>query len=256
LELTPISSQPPSEYPVAGEFREFVPTLLEVNEFALRAFREWQRRIAACMSSRGFDYAATEPVDELVFDYRRAQNPLNQQAAMQWGFHSPLRPEDLSTNTNSTPEYLDALHGSDSSSGCASDAYPKAYAVTLPLLEDGQVLVNSLDQAVSGYFATAEGISAMAAWSACLGEEGYSFASRDDAIAAYGSEERISQEELRARQSDLECDRSLGMTSGRSAWERRRYEGWVVQTEGSWSDLKHRMQTAGQELSTVESEVL
>lgn len=261
---------PPSESPVAGEWRELIP-YDAVEEFDIRQYREAQRRMQACMRSRGFSYQPIEYVS--LTNWLRMRNPLNEDTALRYGYHVPPVPAAVDPNEH-TPAFDEALGGPDTDiepdtesvgsvdpsdprqQGCAWEAYEAVYTVTGAVNDETSELISTLSAAISEFLTSDEGQAVTAAWSDCMGEQGYDFDSPQDGVTLFGENSEVTADEIAARTADLDCDRSVGMTQSRSNWERERFEQWRSDFGAQWSELLELIDAAGQELTELESEEL
>jgi hypothetical protein len=87
-------------------------------------------------------------------------------------------------------------------------------------------------------------------------DRGYLLASPAEAQARFTESELPTLEELDVRQADLECDRAVKLTEGRSTWEREHAEQWLQEQSASLSEVLQRYESLGARLSDLESEQL
>lgn len=246
----------PSAFPVGHEWRELVPVLAEMQSVHEAAHREWQRRIQTCMGERGFDYAPAQAVDERRTELYRAMNPLNEQAAKVYGYHTPPTPEIGDRNTDSSEAFEVALVGTDEnpSTGCASIAFEDVYALVTPASDPLDALLTSLDEQVWAYASSREGRAQTQRWADCMSTRGYDVNDRDELIERFVVEEDVTDQEIQARLTDIACDSETRFTEQRSAWERERVEQWLDDSAPAFQELSGRIETALSALTTLSAQ--
>lgn len=211
-----------SEFPVGREWLERIPAIQEIDVLSELAYNEWQRRIAACMASHGFAYNPGVYWDELRVERDRAANPLNENAATVFGYHAPPVPEPpAAIGGGGGEEYDLALGGSEDGAtpGCAAASMADAYEMVEPIGQQVQAL---LAQGPSGtsFSATPAGTELLDDWSSCMSGRGYEYQSPLQPLQHFSGADTVTDEELAVRATDLACDRDVGLTAERSAWER------------------------------------
>lgn len=258
MQIPMISPQPVSDFPVDKEWREFVTAFEELDRLANDSYREWHRRIAACMKARGFGYVQPIPVDEMKMDFNRAINPLNSEAANSWGYHLPRTAEVENLNDLTAPGFAEALDGGPDTqgSGCASMSAGQAYAPTNDLFQSAQALANALDEATAGFENTDDGRAMLAEWRSCMEAGGLQYSSRGDPYEAFGGSPAITEDEIRTRRLDLACDEESGLTKTRSAWQRQQFEAWLSSSASALGELSSMTAAADQALIDLASENL
>lgn len=280
LVTTPLAPQEPSvtsapvsatgaasEYPVLYEWREYIG-MGPLDDLSKRAYVEYQRRTQACMVSRGFEYIPIQ-FDVPDIDLRRAQNPLNEAVAAQWGYHAPPAAfEEVVDRNLHSPAFDEALNGPDYNDpgpgqstqppagqpGCAQQAGGVVFPITEPVMQVAQELLDSLYNAVDGYQASSEGQVVLAEWVECIRDQGYELTSPRDGLERYAGADEVTAEELATRTADLQCDRTTGLTAAQSAWERQRFDRWQQDFATQWNDLIRLIATTSQTLNDLESE--
>ena len=250
-----LDAQEPSQHPLGGEWNDQVTPLQAADDLSERAYNEWQRRISACMSDRGFDYKPITYLDVSVPDLRRALNPLNETSALRYGYHTPDLPE-VERDDNTDAAFARALDGSDADAdnGCASQVYSDSYGNLTDYFDDIQALVNSLAAAVEGYDTPDQAQAAVADWSDCMATLGYDYDSPAEPRQEFQSQPSVSPSELAARSADLACDRSTKLTERQSAWERERFEQWKDETAQTWAEVDNAAQQASEQLAEAENQ--
>lgn len=262
----------PSEYPIDREWLEYQPYTRELGDFWHRAANERQRRMAACMSARGFDYQPVVYADETVTDasWYRMLNPLNEAAARRWGYY-PGTPEPLidpNVASHDDPAFITALHGDEpprtESPGCADLAYAALADIDDP--GDGMVstLRNQLVERLYSYDSTEQGIAAQQLWLDCMAASGYRIEARDEVSSQFltaaddeGSLVRQpSAPELAVRLADLECDRQHDITVDRSTWQRAVFDQWMAETAVAWNEVGVALDRASNQLAALETDDL
>ncbi len=236
-----LAAQPVSEFPVGNEWNDQVAGLAAADALSEMGYVRWQRAIVACMERAGFDYEPGEYLSVTVLDLRRAMNPLNELAAERFGYHVPAIPEPASTTVPS-PEFALALGGDDSGStrGCAHIAMHWAHGEAAgyeEYFDSVQALVITLHEAVGGFESAPPHMALLERWSDCMGASGFDYEAPQQAAEEFAVQPLVSQRERDVRQADLACDRRVGLTAGRSQWERVRFEAWQLETATTWAEL-------------------
>lgn len=227
----------PSEFPVGREWREQLGASAVYELDALR-YNEYQRRVASCMEQRGFEYLPAS-FREASVTFNRLINPLNAEVVAQYGYHRP----DVATaevgQQDSSPAFDLALNGpeDDDAQGCAAPAFGLVQSKVSAVFAAAQAMFDSLDEATDGYFESADGMDRLAQWSTCMNDRGFGFRTQHDGIDRYADTPVISDDELRARSSDLDCDRQTQLTASRSRWERAAFEVWLAQNGPGWDEV-------------------
>jgi hypothetical protein len=234
----------PSEFPVEREWREQLGLSAVYDLDALR-YNEYQRRVASCMKERGFEYLPASFLEASV-RFNRLINPLNEKTAAQYGYH---RPDVATAEVNqqaSSPAFDLALNGpeEDAAQGCARPAFGLVQSMVSAAFAAVQAMLDSLDEAADGYFESEDGMKTLTQWSTCMNDRGFDFRTQHDGIDRYVSASVISDDELRARSSDLDCDRQTQLTSSRSRWERGAFEAWLAQNGPGWDEVLIKVDTA------------
>jgi hypothetical protein len=244
----------PSDHPVGMEWRDEELDLDAVHDVDRRTYAEYQRRVAGCMSRAGFEYIQVKFVDERS-GYYRAINPLRMETANEFGYHPP--PVASGSDPNRHVDGFDlALDGTDEHPGCAPRAFKTVHDVVDPMFHDAQAVLNSLDAAVDGFFASAAGQSKLASWRDCMASVGYDqFESPEDA-ARHFLDGDITDRERRVRAADLHCDQDVRLTEERSRWERERFTVWQDSNSVALSALRDRVREASAALALLESQLL
>lgn len=227
----------PSAFPVGREWREQLGASAVYELDALR-YNEYQRRVASCMEQRGFDYLpATFREASVIFN--RLINPLNAQAAARYGYHRPDAASAEVRQQDSSAAFDLALNGpeDDDAKGCAAPAFGLVQSEVSAAFTAVQAMFDSLDEATDGYFESAGGMDRLALWSTCMNDRGFGFRTQHDGIDRYTDTPAITDDELRARSSDLDCDRQTQLTASRSRWERAAFGVWIAQNGPGWDEV-------------------
>lgn len=187
-----------------------------------------------CMAERGFEFdRGPRPglIDPLG---HRPRHPLDVEYALKYGYRAaPRPPSPMNDLANSDTDFFDALFDlfdKDQSSGCFEQVarFVNDETGSLQLADDITALRQSPLEDMAGWQTTAEYQQLIAEWSGCMKGQGYEFNTPSDALGSAGDEGPAPQEEIALRLADIECDRSAGLTAGRS-----QYESGVV---GIWAD--------------------
>ena len=245
-----------SEYPVGKESREAIG-LQHIGDIDLRLIAEYQRRIAFCMSERGFEYIPIKTRANEQRDFWRMRNPLNQDIAQQFGYHDPPSPFAADTNTHSAA-FDAALLGTseDGLDGCGMPTRAVVYAQVDAPAESLNSLLNSLVEYTTGFLGSEEGARLNGLWKSCMAGGGYAVDSQDDARARFMIGERPSAEELAARMMDYECDVKVGLTVARSGWEAAAVERWIEDFATAWSEVTRQFDEISGALTLLEGQTL
>lgn len=227
----------PSAFPVGREWREQLGASAVYELDALR-YNEYQRRVASCMDQRGFEYL---PVSfrEASVKFNRLINPLNAEVAAQFGYHRPDVATAEVSQQDSTPAFDLALNGTedDDTQGCAAPAFRLVQSKVSGAFAAAQAMFDSMDEATDGYFESADGMERLKQWSTCMNDRGFDFRTQHDGIDRYADTPAISDDELRARSADLDCDRQTELTASRSRWEQAAFEVWLAQNGPGWDEV-------------------
>ena len=254
LASTPAGSVPLSAHPVGMEWRERDLDLDSVHDIDRRTYDEYQRRVAACMRRAGLRYVQVRFVDERP-SYYRSINPLRAETANEFGYHPPTLANAVDPNQHVDGFDL-ALDGTDDQPGCAPLSFKAVHDLVDPFFREAQAVLDSLDAAVDGFFASTVGQSKLAAWRSCMASAGYDqFESPQDATIHFLDGDIADQERM-VRAADLRCDQEVHLTEERSEWERGRFEAWRDSNAVSLSELRDRAREASGALTTLESQDL
>lgn len=259
----PLSSPPvavesaASEFPVDRELRSLLDIRFAVDIDA-RNYREYQRRIAACMSARGFEY--TPITADFSADAAAAIefNPLNEKVARQFGYHSPPAPSGIVDSNVHSADFDSALNGikDDGSDGCAIPSIQQVTTLTQPLFEPLRASLNSFAEAIDAWSSQPESKNASEAWSSCMSERGISASTPEDLRVRFLDLPKPSKDELDTRLIDLSCDKSVGLTAQRSAWQTQSAKAWIDNHSTEFSELERIGQAVSERLAQLESETL
>lgn len=214
-----------------------------------RLYDLWQARIADCMEGRGFEYARiaypryADGLDRL--------SPLDQGYALTLGYHYPT-PELIDTNPVTDETFSLALEGNDISAGCGGRSYDDVYGEFEDFILEIDAALTNFDSFVAGFKATAEGDRLMGLWSECMDMLGYRYLSSDEPRLRYAEQPQITDGEIRTRMADLECDRDVGLTVGRSAYEHGRVDEWLTGNEATVLELRRQKASFDERLSDLE----
>ena len=245
----------PSSAPVGREWIEQLD-LGVVPQLDARAYNEAQRRIGACMRSRGFDYEPIAYVDT-DRDVGRLTNPLRADVVEVYGYHKPPVEGIVIPGAPDTPEYQAALGGTDGGQeGCGISAQRKVRESGADLFELYGSTLASLDEATFAFWSSPEAIPLSAAWSGCMAQSGYQYSSPIDPLRQYAGSPSIEQSEIRTRLADLQCDVQTAFTKSRSDWERTAFETWMEEHSLELQQLKELAGAYDSQLRELEDEVL
>jgi len=262
---TTATSNQASQHPVLYEWREYIG-MDALNDLFDRTYVEYQRHIQICMLERGFEYLPIQSIQSEV-DSRRALNPLNEAVASEWGYHLPPNTQEgIIDNNIHSPAFDEALDGADYNDpgpgqstlpstglpGCAQQAAKLVFAITEPVSQVAQELLNSLYDAVDGYQTTPEGQGVVAAWAQCMQDRGFDLKSPQEGTDRFAGAAEVTSEELATRAADLQCDRITGLTEAQSAWERQRFERWQQDFAAQWNDFTQLIDAATQALDDLD----
>ncbi len=243
-----------SPFPVGMEWREKELGLDSVFDLDRRTYAEYQRRVAGCMKKDGFDYAPVQFVDERR-DYYRAINPLYEPTAAKYGYHPP--PSASATDSNRHVTGFDgALDGTDVSPGCAPKAFKLVHDVVDPLFSSAQQLLNSLDSAIDGFFTSEVGRQRIDEWYKCMSATGYSEFDSPMTAQVHFLSHDSSSVEINLRLADLQCDRSVGLTTSRSEWEGARFETWRDSSAIALAELQDQVAKISEALTRLETQTV
>jgi hypothetical protein len=117
-----------------------------------------------------------------------------------------------------------------------------------------QTVVQDFDEAVNGWSDTEEGVTTLAAWSACMADAGYDYSTPDEARAIFEQKPRLTDEELATRLTDLDCDLEVGLTRARSAYEESAARRWIADNEPLIADLVEQKAEYYDTLERLEAE--
>lgn len=215
-----------SEHPVDREWMERIE-LGAAQRLDARAFAEAQRRTAHCMTLRGFDYVEIEYVDSDRL-FGRLSNPLRQDVAERFGYHSPPVPGIVIPNGATTEAFASALGGDrDGKGGCALEAQIVVREPGREFFDLYGLLMATLSQSVSGFWGSRTALALSIEWSACMAQSGYRFESPLDPLRQYAGAPTITRQERSTRMADLACDEKVGLTVARSSWEQASFDEWT-----------------------------
>ena len=155
-----------------------------------------------------------------------------------------------------SPEYLEALDGTDTdqSTGCGAVTKPAVYDLVEPVAADAQALLNDLDARIDGYWSSDLARSTLAEWTSCMNTQGFSAESPEELAVRFAGADDVSTEELQVRLTDLDCDREVGLTQQRSTWESDRVDEWASDTAAAWADLEPRIAQVSAEITALADE--
>jgi len=190
------------------------------------------------MGQRGFEYLPAS-FREASVTFNRLINPLNAEVAERYGYHRPDVPTAEVGQKDSSPAFDLALNGpeDDDAQGCAAPAFGLVQSKVSAVFAAAQAMFDSLDEATDGYFESTDGMDKLAQWSTCVNDRGFGFRTQHDGIDRFADMPVISDDELRARSSDLDCDRESQLTASRSRWERAAFELWLAQNGPGWDEV-------------------
>ena len=114
-----------------------------------------------------------------------------------------------------------------------------------------QTLFDLLSRAVDGFYTSEEGRALLASWVRCMSENGYQATDQLAGYQLYGNADAITEDELRMRRSDFECDVDGGLTASRSEWEAIRYEQWRDDNATGWTDALSMIDEAARVLQDL-----
>lgn len=236
-----------SQSPVGQEWRQQV-SWGSPKEYYRQGFELYQDAIGACLLAKGFSFTRSPWYD----DDRVAVviNPLNEQAAATYGYHlPPYGAEDSSKiQIESGPEFDSALSGVG---GCGEQGFSFAYgALAEQQSATFDYIVQSVTNAVPLFDSTVDGARLVQTWSRCMSKVGYEFVNPLEPDNKFDSAAVVSEEELRTRKADLDCDRETGLTKSRSAFEQTLFDRWL--DENSETVEEYENQLAAAERQVVE----
>ncbi len=215
----------PSEYPIGQEWRTESDWAHPVD-FYKAVYDLWQSGIAACMKSRGHTYTPQPFFDDTVVNVYL--NPLNRAFAETAGYHGPATPADI--NDPSLDEAFNEALSAEG--GCGEQANIFAYGseeASLYLAEL-QSTLDAVEAEAFEFSSSSEFLALMSSWSACMADAGYQYESRQSASTQFSGLPSVTEEELRVRRADLECDKEVGLTARWSAYQASALES-AMQTQ-------------------------
>ncbi len=230
----------PNLHPVGQEWR-YSFAWASPQAYYESSYQLWQLATAACMETAGFAYQPVEYVDsDAVF---ASLNPLNEEIATEYGYGEPpsLEPDD-SSNTGDEA-YFESLLSED---GCSNVALNYAFGASeaLAFSDRFNELVVGADAATSGFETTVQGATLLSEWSQCMAEDGYSYRFPGQAALEFNADAEVTDEELRVRRSDLECDQSVGLTEARSRFEQEAVQQWAEDNAEAIDEVTAILQAA------------
>lgn len=248
----PAGTDQANDYPVGQEWRYQVSWGAPADYYR-DGFELYQTAIQTCMKDRGFDYTPSPWYDDDKVAV--AMNPLNREAAERYGYH---RPDYGATNVPgpqlNDPDFADALNGTGATytteGGCGELAYNYAYggsAEDVTLAFDS--ILGQVSGAIDGFATTTEGIAMLAAWSECMTDQGYHYANPGEADTQFSGNDKVSDDEIRVRLADLDCDTSVGLTAARSEYETNALEQWADANATTTSDYADLLAMAEQQVT-------
>lgn len=214
-----------------------------------RLYDLWQAQVEGCMNSRGFQY--TRIAYPKYADGLDRVSPLDQGYALTLGYHYPI-PELIDTNPFADEAFSVALEGTDSNPGCGGVSYDDVYGEFGDFILQVDAALTNFDSFIAGFRTTAEGERLVGLWSDCMATHGYRFVSSDEPRLQYAELPKISDAEIRTRTADLECDRDVGLTDGRSSYEHGRVLEWLRANEATVIELRREKGSFDQRLSDLE----
>lgn len=222
-----------------------------------RVFNEQQRRIKSCMYARGFEYTAHPYVDSEIVR-ARLQNPLNEEIALEYGYHLPPLPETALPEISSDA-FLRALQGDGATErGCLADESVLSLRdISSPSFDLYAELMFALDNVTDNDFFASEQFSRLSeSWAACMASNGYQFDDWFGPIREFSGAGSVTEEELIVRARDLECDREVELTQTRSEIQRQAFDEWRVDSQLQLVELRELVDRAESQLRELESQEL
>lgn len=219
----PTAAEPEqSLHPVGAEWR-YRFDWASPQDYYGSSYALWQDATQACMSAAGFEY---EPVVYVDTDAVYALvNPLNEAVAEQYGYSPPEVQAAPDSNVGNDAFYAALLDPDGCSNVALSYAYGGPAADTFT--ERFQALVGDAEGSIFGFEATAAGEQLLLAWSQCMSSTGFDYRTPHEAMVDVSKAEDAAELGRRVRLADLECDRQVGLTAGRSAFEQESTDDWA-----------------------------
>lgn len=235
-------------WPVGGEWR-YEASWASPQQLFSEQYDLWQRGIETCMTDAGFDYSPYAFVDSDAI-YSQL-NPLYEEG-VSLGYEEPGQPdpEASSPNARQSQEFTNALLGEQ---GCANRS--KAFAFSAPAADafadmQGR-LIASVDRALSGYATTPDAQVRAASWSLCMTSRGLDFGTPDDAQSEFRDDGVVSDQEVRVRRADYECDLASELTESRSKWETMAFTSWLDEHAADIGQLEELQAEAEREVGAL-----
>lgn len=219
----PVGADVPSRYPVGQEWR-LEHDWASPADYYRGSFELYQEAIRVCMAANGFEYQpAPWYSDDIVF---RVINPLNVEAAKQYGYHlPPYGASATAEHLDPSPEFSAALNEPD---GCGNRAFEFSYGdASAEAARAFDAIIIGISEILPEFAATERGIEILRAWSRCMSERGYDYTSPHQAHTTYSDRDAISDDEIRVRMADLECDLEVRLTETQSDVQMAAIESWL-----------------------------
>jgi len=225
-----------SRLPVGNNWHRTL-TFLPSYEDNRSVYRTWQSRTAACMEARGFTYIPIEYSSGSAADLL---SPLDEQYASVYGYHLPEL-DVVDKNDYSVSGFSLALEGTDAAPGCGREGASVYGGEIGAIAQEVNVAVSNLDSFVATFPSSDLGISLVSAWRACMKARGYAYDNPDDAGVGFSDRSYIGADELAVRSADLSCDKEVGLTAARSAFERARVDEWIADNATLVAEMNAKM---------------
>lgn len=230
-----LESVDPADHPVGIVLvGEYLPLLSPADEQAMLTISSTST--ADCMARRGFTWTAPPPYGSEAF---WTFHPLDRESGRRWGYHRNPASIPAGDDQVTDPEMIDALHGTETTQGCAALARAQTIGTLDWFVESVQLAINDTRWISGDFETTTDGAETLDAWSDCMAELGYDYDDRDAPAIEFTDDGReVSEKEIQVRMADIDCDIRSGYTAADSAHQRALLERWIDDNAGRVAQLR------------------
>jgi hypothetical protein len=213
-----------------------------------RQFVANQTLLTTCLRDQGFDYEPIEYSSE--WDLVDLVSPLDRRFAEARGYHLPaITPVDANSELYDDPSF------GASYDECGRSANARVFRTADNYAQSAQALSQDLRATLERFAASSEGAVVVEAWGECMSRRGYEYASPSDPAREFQEASDVTDDELRVRIADLDCDEEVGFTVRRFAWESDVVGRWMADHAGEIAALQTEGASVLRSLTELEAEL-
>lgn len=207
-----------------------------------RIYNAWQERIASCMDGLGFTYIPVAYMPAYGLDF---VSPLDREAALLLGYHLPSDGIE-NPNQNSSREFTAALNQT-----CGDTAYAETFGTVQEIADAFDSAIIDFDESVNGWAQTSVSRTKSGEWATCMRGRGYDYSDPAEPRAEYGDDPTLTDAEVTTRLDDLACDKEVGLSEARSAYEQSVADEWIATHQDLIDDLIRQKTLYDEQLNTM-----